>query len=112
MLLYMIVMLKPLLPIVTDWYEHEFNPIQHEVQVHMVYGSQHLGKDLAKSNSEDKHNQTTTKDSDPIAVHIPAQGVSVAAQLPSKKPPFATTICDVSTVYFDTHSPPPKCCSL
>jgi hypothetical protein len=55
-----------------DWYEHEFNPIQHEIQVHMVYGNQHVDKDLLESNSDNNKNkkESSTKSGEQTSIHI------------------------------------------
>lgn len=65
-------MLKPLLPIVDDWWEHEFNPIEHEIHVHMVYGKHHLQKELAdeNSNNDNNKNQNTLKLQDQVSSHV------------------------------------------
>ncbi len=72
MLLYITVMLNPLLPIVDDWWEHEFNPIEHQIHVHAVYGSHHLQKELAEenSNNDNNKNQNTVKSQDQVPFHV------------------------------------------
>jgi hypothetical protein len=72
MLLYITVMLKPLMPIMSDWYEHEFNSIAHEIHVHLVYGHDHVEKKVAESNSEDDHHSDhdLVKSEDNVPFHV------------------------------------------
>jgi hypothetical protein len=73
MILYVTVMFKPLIPIVTDSISHVFYKAIHIATVHALYGSNHLQKELADSSSEsatDKHQSNTTGDQ--VPVHVPA----------------------------------------
>ena len=67
-------MLKPLLPIANDWWQHEFNNIQHLACVHEVYGNNHLQKELVNNAGKDK-NQTSLKTQEQIPFHIQAPEV-------------------------------------
>lgn len=112
MLLYITVMLQPLLPIVSDWYGHEFNPIQHQIQVHMVYGKNHLYKDVAESNSANSqtNKHTSAKTSESAPVHIPVKNVFIIPQSSPDKQKFATITCKVCTVPLNKPFNPPRPC--
>lgn len=105
-------MLQPLLPIATDWYEHEFNPIQHQIQVHMVYGKNHLYKDVAESNSDNgqSNKHTSIKTSEPAPVHIAVQNDYIIPQPLAGKQNFATITCNVCTVSLNKPFNPPRPC--
>lgn len=77
LLLYMAVMLKPLLPVVSDFWSHEFNGLEHISLVHAKYGNQHLQKELADSSAgnESNKNQNTVKFEDQVSFHIAQQVV-------------------------------------
>ena len=82
MLLYITVMLKPLIPIVSDWYSHEFNEIEHLTKVHAVYGSHHLQKELFETGSENSKTKTPNSlgAEDQVSFHIsPEQNKSTPA---------------------------------
>ncbi len=54
MLLYITVMFKPLIPITSDAWDHQFNEIEHISIVHAKYGSHHLQKEVADT-EKDNH---------------------------------------------------------
>jgi hypothetical protein len=104
-------MLKPLLPMVDDWYAHEFNPIQHEIKVHMVYGNHHLDKDLADRNAEEDHNKdhNSVKGADQVPSHVLAEGYKncTTPVLISKKLRVSGYL-KLTPVFISRDSPPPK----
>ena len=64
-------MVKPLIPIVSDCYQHAFNGIAHISTVHARFGDNHLQKDiedLAKGDAEKAAN--VTKSITEVPVHI------------------------------------------
>ncbi len=65
-------MVKPLLPIVSDWYQHEFNEIEHLSCVHAVYGSHHLQHEIADNGSDNDPDkkQNTLKSEDQVPFHV------------------------------------------
>jgi hypothetical protein len=71
MLLYLTVMLKPLLPVMADIFDHEFNEIDHLATIHLKYGRQHVQKELEKnSSSNEQKNSNTLKAKDVVSFHI------------------------------------------
>jgi hypothetical protein len=76
LLLYITVVLKPLIPIATDWYQHAFNEIEHVAHVHEIYGSHHLQHEIADAGSgEDHHNnQPTLRSDDQVPFHLLVTG--------------------------------------
>jgi hypothetical protein len=71
LLLYVTIILKPLLPILSDVYSHTFAEVIHITTVHAKYGSNHLAYDLAKADSDDNSkDQTTPKSDDPFPFHV------------------------------------------
>jgi len=70
LLLYVTIILKPLLPILSDVYSHTFAEVIHITTVHAKYGS-NVAYYLAKAFSyyNIKH-QTTPKSDDPFPFHV------------------------------------------
>lgn len=64
MLLYLSVLAKPIVPIINDWYSHEFDQIEHLSCIHALYGSHHLQKELTTSGSDDQN-----KNQSPLRSH-------------------------------------------
>ncbi len=71
----MTVMLKPLLPIVSDFWSHEFNGLEHISLVHAKYGNEHLQKELAENSAGNESNksQNTVKFEDQVSFHLAQQ---------------------------------------
>ena len=61
-----------MLPVVSDWYQHEFNKIEHLACVHTVYGSHHLEAEIVENSSgtDQNKNQNTSKSDDQVPFHI------------------------------------------
>lgn len=72
MLLYITVMLKPLIPIISNVWSHEFNEIEHISTIHAKYGSHHLQKELAASgtDNENSKNQGILKSDIQYSFHV------------------------------------------
>ncbi|MEO7529881.1 MAG: hypothetical protein ABIS69_00675 [Sediminibacterium sp.] len=71
MLLYLSVMFKPLIPIISDVWEHEFNEVAHLSLVHEKYGSHHLEKELADNGHNDHAKDSNTlKSEDQVPFHF------------------------------------------
>ena len=72
MLLYITVMFKPLIPLVSDALSHTFSKAIHIATVHAVYGSHHLEKELSNSSSDNANSshQNTVNTEDPVPLHV------------------------------------------
>lgn len=53
-LLYLLVLLKPLIPLIADTWNHEFNNLTHISLIHAKYGNNHLQKELSETASDKK----------------------------------------------------------
>ncbi len=102
-------MLKPLLPKANDWWQHEFNNIQHLACVHEVYGNNHLQKELADNAGQNK-SQTGLKTQEQIPFHIQASEVlkcsPVAIHISKTYASIYKTKLSFSLI--DNQAPPPK----
>jgi len=111
LLLYITVSVKPLLPIVSDWYQHEFNKIEHLACVHIVYGSHHLQHEIAENSSDTDHNknQNNSKSDDQISFHIiVAQYKNEHNPVPSGIQFKTPKILKLSSAVILVDGPPPK----
>ena len=72
MLLYVTVMFKPLVPIVSDALSHTFSEAIHIATVHAIYGSNHLEKELSNTSSDNANNkhQNSVNTEDPVPLHV------------------------------------------
>ncbi|MEO6001453.1 MAG: hypothetical protein ABIN89_31665 [Chitinophagaceae bacterium] len=70
MLLYVTVMLKPLIPVISDAYSHTFGEAIHLVSVHAKYGSNHLEQSLAKTGAENSKDQKNLNPGENFPFHI------------------------------------------
>ena len=71
MLLYVTVMFKPLVPIVSDALSHTFSEAIHIATVHAIYGSNHLENELSTTSTDtnSKH-QNSISTEDQVPVHV------------------------------------------
>ena len=72
LLLYITVIVHPLLPIVHDGWEHEFNETEHLSHVRSYNGIDHLEKELKNTNSEGatNKNQNSLRAEDQVSFHV------------------------------------------
>jgi hypothetical protein len=65
-------MFKPLIPILSDFWDHEFNEIEHISIVHAKYGSHHLQKEVADTDTsnDNQKGQTSLKSNDEVSFHV------------------------------------------
>jgi hypothetical protein len=103
-------MLKPFLPALSDWYEHEFNPIQHEIRVHMVYGNHHLVKDMAENSSQNSdNNHSSVKSEDFVPFHVLGQQIeNLHISTTCNKQYQVFNYHKILCVFISREGPPPK----
>lgn len=111
MLLYVSVIVRPLVPFLTDAWSHEFNETEHVLLVHAKYGSHHVQKELAETNSDnDKaRSENTVRSEDQAAVHIavPACEYDRALNIVTPKHKCFKR-CKPPLVCIANQAPPPK----
>ncbi len=111
MLLYLSVMFKPLIPIITDAWEHEFNEIEHLSLVHEKYGSHHVEKELADNSHDDDHdkNPNTLKSEDQVPIHVLADEYKNTSISEAFDKHFALlTYSILLFIFIAWEGPPPK----
>lgn len=111
LLLYITVMLKPLLPIVNDWWSHEFNEVEHISLVHAKYGSHHLQKEVADTSSDSENNksQNISKSEDQFPFHISPQIHNYVFKIASSNNNYLSTNAGkLPFVVISNQGPPPK----
>ena len=111
MLLYITVMLKPLLPIVNDWWSHEFNQIEHVSLIHAKYGSRHVTKELADRAYENgsTKNQNTLKLQDQVQLHISVVKCTSPFSLNSFQIDYPVLkLYKLPAIFISKQGPPPK----
>lgn len=111
MLLYITVMVKPLIPIVNDWWQHEFNEVEHMSHAHAVYGSHHLQHEIADTGSHNDHcnNQNILKSDDQVPFHIWVTEYKNDLNITSFDKQFKViNYLKLSSVFIAPQGPPPK----
>ncbi len=111
MLLYVTVMFKPLIPIISDALSHTFSETIHIETVHAKYGSNHLEKELAASGTDNANNknQNTITSEDQVLIHVASNEIKYHFGLNSiiKDYPFCKPFT-LSSVFIIKAGPPPK----
>jgi hypothetical protein len=96
LLVYLSVMLKPLMPLVTDAWNHAFAEANHIATVHAKYGEHHLEKELASDEQNDNNkSQNTAKTTEPVPVHIAGEAYAqklTVLTVPNHYPIFTSNI--------------------
>ena len=106
----MTVMLKPLMPMVSDCYAHAFDCMSHIATVHAQYGSNHVQKELEDMTKGDSGKSgNTTKNMTEVPVHVAVVDVvynSPQRQIKSIYFPFSIYYFPI--VYLSFQAPPPR----
>ncbi len=103
-------MVKPLVPIFCDVWAHEFNDIEHISTVHAKYGSNHIQKELAETDSDtNKKNQSSLKSEDQVAFHISANEIFLNFHVNDFDKKFPLwNLNKLPPAFIHKHIPPPK----
>lgn len=104
-------MLKPLLPIVNDWWSHEFKKIEHIAVVHAKYGSNHLQKELADTGSENNlaKNQNGLKSENQALIHLTTQTSKYNFDIDKSNIKYLFfKLAELPSVLLAIQGPPPK----
>ena len=72
LLVYVSVLFRPAFPLVSDALSHFFSESVHLSTIHMVYGEQHLQKEMAAENAESKKSSShsSEKSIELFAIHL------------------------------------------
>lgn len=110
MLLYITVMFKPLLPIFNDLWSHEFDEIEHISTVHAKYGSDHLQKEVADTNSDNNQKgQNSLKAEDQVPFHEAIKECKLTFEISLIDKEFSHfRFHKLLTVFISREGPPPK----
>ncbi len=103
-------MFKPLIPILSDLWDHEFNEIEHISIVHAKYGSHHLQKEVGDSGADNNQKgQTSLKSEDQVPFHVSttAHALNFPITLPAKEF-FLLKLHKLFAVFISRGGPPPK----
>lgn len=105
------VIIKPVLPVVSDWWQHEFNEAEHLACIHSVYGSHHLQYEVAEADQGKDHSksQNTLKSEDQVPFHLVVSQPKNEFNLSLPLIPFKVlTLRTPSPVIIPGDGPPPK----
>lgn len=111
LLLYATIMFKPLIPALSDAWEHAFHEMEHKSLVHATFGSQHLQQEMAESNAASDNGKCSNslKPGDEVPFHVPVNGYA-NNQAPKIFIPLSDYLKPVklSAVFISREGPPPK----
>lgn len=110
MLLYVTVMFKPLVPIVSNAISHTFYEAIHIATVHAIFGSNHLEKELCDTadNANSKpQNSINTEDQVPLYVST-NEYVFDCYFNKTDKDYFYLKLCSLTPGFISKNFPPPK----
>lgn len=113
LLLYITVMVKPLLPILSDACAHEFYEAEHITRYHAIYGSNHLEKELANAGAENNNgkNENNLNVDGQVAFHILTRECTFNFSILKSKIAYRIfKLSKLSPVLISNQGPPPKFC--
>lgn len=111
LLLYAVVVIKPMIPFVGDRLEHEFNYMEHIATVHAMYGANHMEKEMAADAKDNARQSGSQKTEEPVPVHVTGEEYRHEPFAPDIKISFACfQISNIKDILHPVAAPPPKCC--
>ena len=111
MLLYLLVMFKPLIPVISDALSHTFGDAIHLATVHAVYGSNHVEKELAETgaDTDESKSQNTTKGQEPMPVHLSGEATTIDFTLNTTDKNYPSFLLyNLLATVLSKDAPPPK----
>ena len=111
MLLYLTVMFKPLVPLISDAISHTFEDAIHIATVHAVYGDNHVEIELAGTGSDNdaSKNQNTAKAQDPIPVHVSEETAAYDFTLTEADKYYPSLLLyNLMGIFISKDAPPPR----
>jgi hypothetical protein len=110
-LVYTVIIFKPVLPIVSDAFAHTFAEAIHIATVHAIYGENHLQKELANTNADDKSkSQNISKTEDLITAHVCPVECHYVYHERINKSYTALILPGIEDIFLANDAPPPKFC--
>jgi hypothetical protein len=109
LLLYGVVICKPLIPIATDLLSHTFAEAIHLATVHAKYGNDHLEKEMANTGAENNKNQTAVKSEEIFITHISVKNYAYHINI-KKLSKYYPNLKQgkIESIFILTPAPPPK----
>ncbi len=109
MLIYLTVMFKPLIPVISDMYSHTFSEAIHLATIHAVYGTHHLEKALATTGESDSKDPKNIKSGETYNVHIGSSACIFNYLSDTIKPVyFLRPFYKLSNIFLSIPVPPPE----
>jgi len=110
-LVYTVIIFKPVLPIVSNAFAHAFAEAIHIATVHAVYGENHLQKELANTNADDKsRSQNISKTEDLITAHVCPADYNYVYHKRINRSYMSLILSGIKDIFLANEAPPPKFC--
>lgn len=113
LILYVTVIIKPFVPVITNIWDHAFNEVEHVCTVHAVYGEKHADAEFGKASSanENGKNQSTLHSQEPVPVHVSVNEYKAELIQPCVEKIYADLLLYIfPDSYYSIVIPPPKYC--
>lgn len=113
LLVYVTVICKPFVPVMTDVWDHAFNEVEHVCTVHAVYGEKHADAEVGKTGAENENgkNESTLHSQEPVPVHVSAEEFKDGILIPVIEKFYADLLLYIfPESYHFIVIPPPKDC--
>lgn len=109
LLLYSLVMFRPMMPLVGDVMSHVFAEAIHIATVHAKYGSNHLEKEMGKTASDNSKNHNAVLSGENLTVHISTNECSYCFYPGRQNKNYPVLrLHNIEDILIHKQSPPPK----
>ena len=109
LLIYSLMMLKPLLPVVSDLLSHVFAEAIHIATVHAKYGSHHLEKELETTARDNSKNHNAVISEENFTVHVSTNEYSYYFYRGGQNKNYPVLRIDsMEDILIPKQAPPPK----
>jgi len=109
LLLYSLVMFRPLMPLVSDLLSHVFAEAIHIATVHAKYGSHHLEKEIEKATGDNSKNHNAVLSQENLTVHISSKEYCYCFYPCRQNKNYPVLkIHDIEDIFIHKQAPPPK----
>lgn len=110
LLFYTVALFKPVIPIVSDVLAHQFNKVNHVLQVHQHKGAYHLHQELKETSAgnDETSDNKVLKISEPVSIHIITAITQMDRKEFSVENSYLNTVSALLNTLLQNNTPPPK----
>jgi hypothetical protein len=109
-ILYLLVIFRPVVPVVSDAVSHAFALSIHLATVHALYGSNHLDKELEKTGSDNNKKNTGVGAEEASGPYVPARECRYGFYAEPAGYVQLLSLAQLEIIYMPIQAPPPRSC--